>query len=213
MNEIEFLPDRIRRQRDRRGRLVRTGYLLAACVLAMIALTVIRHYRIAAARADLASLGERAANVERQVGAIAPLERQMADLLIKKRIDAQLGSRADCTAALAELCRIMPPNLALSTLELETVDVREDPEQTRGAAVHRSARLAVAAGPRRKGRAVRRLRLVITGLAPSDVDVANFIGQLSASCLFEDVNMGYARTVNFHHRTARQFEASCYLMR
>ena len=52
---------------------------------------------------------------------------------------------------------------------------------------------------------------MLTGMAPTDVDVANFIGQLSASCLFKNVNMGYAKTVTFQRRSAKEFQASCYL--
>lgn len=125
MNEIEFLPERIRRQRARRHRLVRSGYLLGACVLAMVALTLVRHQRIAVAQADVQTVTERAENVSQQVALIDALERQMADLLIKKQIDDELGSRADCTAALAELCRVTPESMALRSLALATVEVQQ----------------------------------------------------------------------------------------
>ena len=59
----------------------------------------------------------------------------------------------------------------------------------------------------------RRIRLVLTGLAPSDIDVANFIGQLASSPLFEDVNMGYAKTVFHENYEAREFQASCFIVR
>ena len=101
---------------------MRMGYLLGGCVLAMVALTVVRQHRIAAARADLEALEDRAGNIKRQVEMIPPLERQMAGLLIKKRIDKELGSRADCIAALAELCRVMPPNLAMRSLTMKPVE-------------------------------------------------------------------------------------------
>jgi Tfp pilus assembly protein PilN len=60
---------------------------------------------------------------------------------------------------------------------------------------------------------VKRVQLLVTGLAPSDVDVANFIGHLSASPLFEDVNMGYAKNVVVRGRTAREFQATCFVAR
>jgi hypothetical protein len=60
---------------------------------------------------------------------------------------------------------------------------------------------------------ITRIRLVITGLAPSDVDIANFVGQLASSPLFEDVNMGYTREIQFQGKTARQFKATCYTAR
>ena len=53
----------------------------------------------------------------------------------------------------------------------------------------------------------------LTGLSPTDIEIANFIGQLSASPLFEDVNMGYARTEEFDGRVGRKFQASCLVAR
>jgi len=212
MKSVEFLPERVRRQRASRGRMVRMGYLLTACVLSMAALTYARHRRIAAAEAGLTALADRAEAVRRQVAMIAPLERQMADLLIKKRIDEELGSRTDCSALLAELCRMTPPNVALLSLDVKPVDVHASEDGRGRASTHRSAR-ATAAERVRRGTVRRRVQTVLVGVAPSDVDVANFIGQLSASCLFEDVTMGYARTVAFRGRSAREFQASCYLVK
>jgi Tfp pilus assembly protein PilN len=200
MRPVEFLPERIRFQRARRRRLTRQGCLLGACILAMAALTAIRQGRIASAKADLVTLESRLVNTQGQLAMIAPLEQQMADLLIKKRIDEELGSRTDCTAVLAELCHLMPANLSLVALELKTVDVGEG-------AAHAGA--AAPAGPGSDN--PRRVRLVITGMAPSDVDVANFIGQMSASPLFDEVNMGYVKTVPYRGRSGREFQAGCYL--
>ena len=200
-NPVDFLPDRIRQRRRRVGRLWRQGCLLACCGLALAGLAHARQGRIAQGRAELVRLDERAAGMQRQIALIAPLEGQLDELMIKKRIDEELGSRADCTAMLAELCRLMPPSLSLNTLELRPVDVPRE-------ALKPSAR-GVAGGDA----LVRRARVIISGLAPSDVDVANFIGQLSACPLFEDVNMGYAKTVDVHGRSAREFQASFYLIR
>lgn len=209
MNDVEFLPERIRQQRARNRRLVRQGYLLAACVVAMGLHTYVNATRTARARAELATLDERAVNLKSQIQMIGTLQQQLADLMIKKQIDEELGSRADCTAVLAELCRITPPNMALASLELKAVDVEVNPVGSS----RRSGRGSAGARATRKARTVRRLRLILTGLAPSDVDVANFIGQLAASCLFEDVTMGYAKSVEFEDRTAREFQASCFLAR
>lgn len=208
MREVDFLPERIRRQRRRWRRLLRQGYLLAACVATMGALTYVRQGHLVRAEGQLVALSERAQNIQRQIAMIPDVERQMADLLIKKRIDAELGSRADCTGVLAELCRLAPPNITLVSLELKTVNLRVSPSKRSS---FRSAVVAGARSPDRATQTVRRVRLMLTGLAPTDVDVANLIGQLSASCLFEDVNMGYAKTVTFQRRSAKEFQASCYL--
>ncbi len=212
MREVDFLPERIRQQRARRRQLVRQGYLLAAVAVVMALMAYARHGRLAEAKGQLATLHERADGLKRQIAMIPGVERQMADLLIKKRIDEELGSRADCTGVLAELCRVMPANVSLLSLELKTIELRAEAEGT-----GRRSRSGSAAGRRPQEPSgpgvLRRVSLKLTGLAPTDVDVANFIGQLSASCLFEDVNMGYAKTVSLRGRPAREFQANCFLAR
>jgi len=209
MNRVEFLPERIRQWRLRRSRLIRQGCLLGTCLLAMLVLTFVRHGRIAQARGELTVLEDRVGNVQRQVGMIEPLERQMVELMIKKRIESELGSRTDCTAVLAELCRLMPPNMAMISLDLKTVELRAEAAKSGPVTAMRPSDGSSPGS----AAVVRRVRLVMTGLAPTDVDVANFIGQLSASPLFEEVNMGYTKTVNFSGRSGREFQASCYLLR
>ncbi len=211
MNEVDFLPECIRQQRARHKQIVRQSYLLVACVLAMGLLAYVRQGRVAVARAEVSTLTERAQNLKRQIAMIPPLERQMAHLMIKKQINEELGSRTDCTAVLAELCRLMPGNMALLSMELKTVDVRVQAVRP----AKQSSRTAAAAAPGRSSKPadeiIRRVRLDLTGVAPTDVDVANFIGQLSASCLFEQVQMGYSKTKAFRGRSSREFQASCYL--
>lgn len=207
MKEADFLPEWLQQQRVRRKRLIRQGQLLAICMACMALLTCVRQAWISEARATLTGIHDRAEAQDRLIAQIPPLERQMADLLIKKQIDSELGSRTDCTAMLAELCHLMPRNMSLASLELKPVEIRVEPDHPAKLKTRRPVR-----GDRRAGvKLVRRVRVVLAGLAPTDVDVANFIGQLSASPLFENVNMGYAKTVRFRGRSAREFQASCYL--
>ena len=207
MREADFLPEWLRQQRVRRKRLIRQGQLLAICVACMALLTCARQAWISEARATLAGIHDRAEDQNRLIAQIPPLERQMADLLVKKQIDSELGSRTDCTAMLAELCHLMPRNMSLASLELKPVEVTIEPDHP----AKRKARPGRGGGSRSTAKVVRRVRVVLAGLAPTDVDVANFIGQLSASPLFENVNMGYAKTVRFRGRSAREFQAGCYL--
>jgi len=103
---------------------------------------------------------------------------------------------------------VMPESITLTSLTLETMEV------STAAAPSRTSRSRRATKAQDVGATtVNRIQAVITGVSPTDVDVANFIGQLSASPLFEDVNMGYARTVEYRGRQAREFQASCYITR
>ena len=198
MRDANFLPEHIRLQRQSKRRRRGQAYVLVAFVLVLAGVTRLRSDQIAQARADLATVENRASSLQCEIDKIPPLEQQMSDLLIKKRIDGELGSRADATCVLAELCRLMPSNMALLSLELKTVSVAgEDKAHAASDDIENG----------------RRVRLVLTGIAPTDVDTANFIGQMSTSCLFEDVNMGYSKNTTFKGRLAREFQASCLLAR
>jgi hypothetical protein len=212
MLSIDFLPERVRIQRARRKRLVRQGYLLAGYVAAMCVLAYARHDSIGSARAELAMLEQCAANTQRQLAMRKSLELQQAELNIKKQIEDQLGSRVNTRDILAELSRLMPKSMSVTKFSFEAMDI---PQTARPAAGDdsRRARSAAAGEIKEKVVVVKRVLVVVDGLAPNDIDVANFIGQLSACPLFEDVHMGYAKTVEFRGRPGREFQARCYVVR
>jgi Tfp pilus assembly protein PilN len=214
MKSIDFLPERIRFQRDRRRRLVRQGCLLGLCLIGLAVLGYVRHGRIQTARAELAMLNDRSANSQRQLALRRELESQQADLMIKKRIADQLGSRASALEVLAEVSRLLPGSIVLSSLTVETMEI-DAPLPSAKDSTNETDRASAAAAPsgKAKTRSVKRLQLTLTGLSPTDVEVANFIGQLSTSPLFENVNMGYAKNTVFRNRPAREFQVSCHVVR
>ncbi|MGB2823075.1 MAG: PilN domain-containing protein [Phycisphaerae bacterium] len=208
MEEIDFLPDRIKAQRARRHRLSIQAYLMAICVGLLMTLAYVFHVRVRTAQGELAMLEGRGDAMNQQLAMKESLERELGDLMIKQRIEEQLGRRVGTLAVLAELQRAMPESMTLTKLNMETVEVAVPVEPAGG---NRSNRpLAV---EKSRSQVVKRVRLTLTGMAPTDVDVANFIGQLAGSKLFENVNMGYARNVTFRSRSARQFQVSCYVIR
>ena len=209
MEEIDFLPDRIKAQRARRRRLTVQAYLMAICLTGLVALGYVFHVRIRTARGELSMLEGRGDAMRQQLAMKESMEQELADLMIKKRIEERLGRRVGTLDVLAELQRAMPESMALTRLNMETVEVAVPLE---AAGENRSNR-PVAGDKPEKEKVVKRVRLTLTGMAPTDVDVANFIGQLAGSRLFEGVNMGYARNVTFRSRSARQFQVSCYVIR
>lgn len=212
MNSVDFLPERIRRQRQSRARHIRQGYLLVLLVAGLVVLGLVRSHAVREARAELHLLRKRTANAERQLAMRRSLEGELKDLLIKKRIDERLGSRANVLAVLSELQSVLPPSMSLTALDVETVEVQDGRRgKARGAGPRGTIPKAASVGG--SDTAESRVHVTLTGLAPTDVDVANFIGQLSASPLFEDVSMSYARNVEFRGRSARAWKASCLVIR
>ena len=211
MENIDFLPERIHVQRARRECLVRQGYLLALCALTVGGMMFVWQERVSNAEVQLALMCSRVENVHRQLAMRSSMEEQLCELMVKKRINDQLGSRVDTLDVLSELQDLLPASVALVDLNIETMELRVPVHRAVGG-VRAPVRPPGPAG-KQNYNTVKRVRLVITGLAPTDVDVANFIGQLSASPIFEDVNMGYAKNVDFRGRKARRFQASCYVIR
>ena len=184
---------------------------MAVCVVALGVLGYVFHARLDRAREELHILTSRSQGVEQQLQLRADLEAQLADLMIKKRIEEQLGRRVGTLDLLGELQQAMPESMALTNMTMETVEVREAVEPADGS--NQSSRAVARDTSTGTHRTVKRVRLLLTGMAPTDVDVANFIGQLAASPVFEDVNMGYARNITFRSRAARKFQASCLVAR
>ncbi len=208
MQNIDFLPEKIKERRARRCRLIRQGYLLAVCLVAMASLGYMREVRISRAEAQVILLAKRVTNVRQQLAMKTDLERQQAELLIKKRIGDLLGSRVNTLDLQAELERVLPESITLTSLNIQAVEVRVPVKPVKAGVAH------VATGAQRqKVRVIKRVRVSLTGLAPTDVAVANFIGQLSGSPVFEDVNMGYTRNVIFRKHLAREFQTTCYVVR
>lgn len=201
MKKIDFLPERIKRQRRRSRLLKKQGAALAAVFAVLCGLGYFNHGRVRSVRAELVMRQRDQQAMQSRLAMIPELMAQQADGRIKQRISEELGSRVDVRAVMAELGRLLPPSSALLSMELSTIEMRS------GAAARLEGQLRAPTQPR--------VKLLITGVAPTDVDVANFIGQLSASPLFEDVNMGYSRTIQVDddRRDARSFQVSCLLPR
>jgi hypothetical protein len=208
MENLDFLPERTRLGRERRRRLFRQGYLTVVCIAGLVAVGYVRQGSVRQAQASLESLNAQQQQLQRQVSLRQDLERQLGEFQLLKRINDDLGSRVCALDVLAELDKLLPRNMALTNLSFEAVQLQVPLKQASGGA---DSTRAVPASDPGKMVTVKRVRLMLTGIAPGDVDVANFIGQLSASPLVEDVNMGYAKTVDFRGRLAREFQASCYI--
>jgi Tfp pilus assembly protein PilN len=212
MLSIDFLPERIKLQRARRKYLVRQAYFLGVCVVALVVLGLVRSGRISSARAERALLKECRVNTQRQLAIREKLEVEQTKVNIKKQIDDQLGSRVNTRDILAELSRLLPKSMSLTKFSFEATEVPMAAGPA-GGGDRRSGRARPAGQAKQEVRTVRRVVVIVDGLAPNDVDVANFIGQLSACPLFEDVHMGYTRTLEFRGQEAREFQARCYLVR
>jgi Tfp pilus assembly protein PilN len=200
MDSIDFLPERIRQQRTRRRRLICKIYLLVACAMALVLLGYLRGTQIKQASAQLATIQENGQSLRKQVLLRKQLEEQMLDLNVKKLVEEHLGSRVSPQLVLAELQKLLPEGIGLTKMELTAQEIPAD---------KRALAKPVGVNDKPDTQGQKRLRMLIVGLAPSDVDLANFIAQLSTSPLFENVNMVYSKSVVIQGHVAQEFSATC----
>ena len=203
---VDFLPERVRTGRVRKMRFIRQVKLLLLAGATFAAWLYFSDRRVRGAMAEMKLLKDRSANVQALLDQREELQKEQAALLVKERIVSRLGSRAGALDVLSELERLLPAGVSLTSLNMDTVQVTSSAELVRDHTV-----VAPAAAP--KEAVANRLNIVLTGIAPADVDVATFIGQLTASPLFEDVNMGYTRNKVVNERLAREFQVSFNVVR
>jgi len=184
---------------------------LVICAVALVSLGHHRHGRVKTAQAELNMLNERSSAIQQQVALRTEIETEQQELLLKQQVDQHLGSRVDALDILGELQSLTPERVVLASLTIHATEIPIAYDS--GAGGVRIAGDGSASDVASAPRTSRRLRLVLTGLAPSDIDVANFIGQLAASRLFEDVNLGYSKTIEHQNHEAREFQASCFVLR
>ena len=207
MNAIDFLPKRIRQQRRRRRTLGRQGVLVGLCAAGLSVLACLNQARVASAKSDLDTKQANCRAVQEQIKTLPAQEAALREARLKVRIGAELGSRLDLQAVLAEISRMLPEGAGLLSLDCGTVAVpvsRPSESPSAGGAVQP----ARTGKPPIQSTAEPRLRLTLTGVAPTDVDAANFMQKLQACPLFQDVDMAYTRTVlvDQDRRKARNFQ-------
>ncbi len=211
MHEIDFLPERIRLQRARLLNLMRKTYLAMIFIAGLVATGCVLDARIDKTRDELDRLSSSLTEVQLLVDKRSVLESELSRLYIKEKISRDLGSRIDATDLLAELETVMPKSMTLTAVKLDAIKVTVKAERPGGVNTSARAKLAKDLGPTEH--TFNRFQIVITGLAPDAIEVANFIGQISASPLFEDVTMRYSSKVTFRGRQAREFQAMCFVTR
>ncbi len=193
MREPEFLPNWYPQLLQRRRFLAVQGWVTAlfCSVLAGWALLGMRHLHAAEVSRDAvtAQLGETGVDLQR----LADLSVVKAQLQRQQSIVSGLGVNVPVTRMLAALDQLMPAHMALEEMQLQTeesLSVLSDADKAKGIAPTKS----------------RKLRITLTGVAPSRDDLATFMTELEGVPYFSDLEMGKADDSEENFRIVRRFE-------
>ena len=187
MNEINFLPPSFLKRGARRRRVFRQLVILAFAAACADAWYTRSSTDLSAARAYAANLEAQVAASRDRAAEITRLEARRQALTARMQTHHELVQPVNSVQVTAAVGRLLPPALALK--ELNILGRRPAPASS-GASTPSP---------------VEPLKVEMVGLAPADVEVADFVGKLSDYPLFVNVKMLYSRAVQAGDLQAREF--------
>lgn len=198
MRDMEFLPDWYPQTRKRRRMVVLQGWLTLVLIVGMGVQHMLSDRREAR---DLAAAGILRGQLDQtnaQLIEMDKLDSMRQQLRQQEQIVSRLGFYVQACKAVDSLDGLMPKQMSLIGLQLE------NEEKVDNSAIQLAKNTGDVAVDRR-------LKIKIQGVCPTDVDLANFMTNLSAISFFEQVNITYAKEKSENGHVMREFEVSFLL--
>jgi len=194
VRELEFLPDWYPQTRRRRRMVILQAWLTLVLIAGMGAWVALKDRNNSRAEHTLAMQCTQLAQTYTQLAEVDKLDSLRRQLRQQEEVVSRIGFAIDACKAVNALDERMPREMALTGLTLENEEH-----------VDHSV-LAANRGANTEPPVDRRLRVRVQGVCPTDVDLANFMTQLSAVPFFDAVNNTYAREKAENNRVMREFE-------
>jgi len=193
VREPEFLPNWYSHLLARRRFLSAQGWVTALFCAFLAGWAIVGMRRTQAAQTSLAAvtaqLGETGVDLQR----LHDLSVAKAELQRRQEIVNGLGVNVPVSRMLAALDQLMPQRMALETMTLQTEESKStltDAEKAKGVAPTLT----------------RKLRLTLTGVAPSHDDLSTFMTELENVPYFSEVELTKADDSQEHYHLVRKFE-------
>lgn len=204
MNEIDFIPEHYRKAQHRHRRIVREAAMLLVVAAAMAGWHWTNGRRLAELEMLAAIARDHAQATQSQLQDMAKLERRRETILRQTQVQRELGLPIGVTPAVSVLASLMPSSMAATHLSVTTP--RPKPEPKVVAIPGRPAPAAPPASvPAAAPEPVPPMLVELTGLAPDDMAVAEFVGRVSSHPLFANVKMSYSRATQSRGLKGREF--------
>jgi Tfp pilus assembly protein PilN len=197
VRELEFLPDWYPKVRQRKRMVALQAWvtLILACGLGLWVLLVQRN--VHAREVELRSLRSDLTDTEKDLHRLEDLLQLQRQLAQQDQIFAKIGRPVEATKLVSTLEQMMPRDMALLDLNLDT---EEPPKAPASPMYGRNGQ------PIPQKREEPKLRFKIHGVAPTDVDVAEFIAKLTGKPFFKNVELTYTHERVESGHVMREFE-------
>ena len=197
MREVEFLPTWYPKVRKRRRVVALQAWitLILICGLGLWILLVQRN--VHAREVELISLHTDLTKSEGELQRLEDLLALQRQLGQQDQIFMKIGRPIETTKVLTTLHDLMPQDMALLELGIDS----EEP-------VHQIGSLAARAQQEQQHQQQGKLRLKLHGIAPTDMDLAEFLAKLTAKPFFKQVELMYAHERVDSGHVMREFEVA-----
>ena len=215
MSEIDFVPeDYIQKRQSNRANWL---YLvLLVVVLAGIAGTFsVLKMREKGIQQELAALDAKLGKAQEQIKLLEELESKGKEMMKTALITAELPDVIGKSVILACLTNNLPGGVSLTDLEITDTESKIKVEDSKAKSQYQAAK-AKAAAKKKKApltKTVLNTNIDVSGVAPSDIEVANYIALLETSFLIKDVGLVESIEKDVDDATYRQFKLHVKLNR
>ena len=194
MREVEFLPEWYPKVRQRRRMVALQAWVTLILVSGLGLWMLLVQRNVHAREHTLAGLKNDLVQSETELHRLEELLELQKQLGQQDQIFVKIGRPVETTKVLGALSEMMPRDMALLGLTIET---QETPRVT--------GKLASRAAAEKK-ETDSALRFRLHGVAPTDVDLAEFIAKLTAKPFFSQVELNYSHERQESGRVMREFE-------
>ena len=206
--KMSFLPeDYVERQIERRTSLVCLT-LFAVVLLGVGGVYMIKYRQLSEAESSQRAINAEFAEEARQLELLAALKAQQDEMQGKAEMSAALLEKVPRTFLLADLINRMPESLSLLELTLSTKKVKAAPPPATKSALANAKPDPKAAEKAKAPEPVPdriTVTLALVGVAPTDVQVAQYMAALGRSPLLKDVSLNYSEEAKIEEVLMRKF--------
>ena len=201
MREVEFLPDWYPKVRARKRAVMIQTWATLALVAALGFWMLLAQRNVQARENELSALHTDLNQSEVQLQRLEDLLELQKELGKQDSIFAKIGTQLKSTKLMTTLEQLMPRDMALINLTLETEDPAAAPRQG-GSISSRAQKNAPKVSTEPK------LRLRLHGVAPTDVDLAEFLAKLTSKPFFKQIELIRSQEKIENGHVMRDFEVS-----
>ncbi len=211
-NGPSFLPDDyVRDARERRSSIFALA-LFGVVMCAVFAAFLVTNRQWSDVRASQAAVNSSTEQAAQEITEMKSLEAMREQMIEKAELARGLLEPVPRSVLLASLVNTMPENLSLLELELKSEEIKvarpagngkADPKVRRTSAQAKEPEVAAKPEPVK-----RRVVVNATGVAPDDLDVSRWMGELSRIPFFSGIRLEVSEEKEVRGKDMRQFRIS-----